>query len=171
MTEKEHDVNYADPEEEQKGNWEKKVNLSNQASLNKMNRSTYQLSKRLLVRRARNASSRWEWSSTGTERSNGRREVLVTSSSWDTRRPRKSDASWDKRRLSSQLLTSWVSYPQSNDTNCGIIVQESPLCELVPMKNNDKAYLWTCNDFSEEEPKLEKLAARAQTVESKQSYN
>lgn len=41
------------------------------------------------------------------------------------------------------------------------------MCELIAMKNNDKAYSWTCNDFSEEEAKLEKLAARAQTVESK----
>jgi hypothetical protein len=40
------------------------------------------------------------------------------------------------------------------------IVQDSPLCELIPMKNNDKAYIWSCNDCSEEEPKLEKLAAR-----------
>jgi hypothetical protein len=40
------------------------------------------------------------------------------------------------------------------------ILQESPLCELVPMKGNDKAYTWACNDFSEEEGKLEKLAAR-----------
>ena len=35
------------------------------------------------------------------------------------------------------------------------------------MKNNDKAYIWSCNDFSEEESKLEKLALRLQTVESK----
>ena len=34
------------------------------------------------------------------------------------------------------------------------------------MKNNDKAYTWSCNDCSEE-PKLEKLALRLQTVESK----
>lgn len=34
------------------------------------------------------------------------------------------------------------------------------------MKNNDKAYIWSCNDFTEEESKLEKLALRLQTVES-----
>lgn len=46
-------------------------------------------------------------------------------------------------------------------------MQESPLCDLVPMKNNDKAYIWSAHDFSEEEPKIEKLGLRLQTVESK----
>ena len=41
------------------------------------------------------------------------------------------------------------------------------MCELLPMKNNDKAYVWSCNDFSEEEAKLEKFACRLQNVESK----
>lgn len=45
-------------------------------------------------------------------------------------------------------------------------MQESPLCDLVAMKNTDKAYTWKCNDFSEE-AKLELLAARLQTAESK----
>ena len=40
------------------------------------------------------------------------------------------------------------------------ILQESPLCDLVLMKNNDKAYIWSANDFSEEGANLEKLAAR-----------
>ena len=46
------------------------------------------------------------------------------------------------------------------------IFQDSPLCDLVPMKNNDKAYIWSCNDFSEEEARLEKLAARFQNAEN-----
>jgi hypothetical protein len=50
------------------------------------------------------------------------------------------------------------------------LLQESPLCDLVPMKNNDKAYIWSCNDFSEEEPKLEKLAIRLQNVENTQLF-
>ena len=45
-------------------------------------------------------------------------------------------------------------------------LQESPLCDLVPMKNTDKAYLWSCNDCSEEEPRLEKLCARFQTTDN-----
>ena len=36
----------------------------------------------------------------------------------------------------------------------------------MPMKNNDKAYIWSCNDFSDEEAKLEKLAIRFQNVEN-----
>lgn len=42
MTEKEHDVNYADPEEESKGNWEKKVCITATKILNTLNRLTYQ---------------------------------------------------------------------------------------------------------------------------------
>ena len=45
-------------------------------------------------------------------------------------------------------------------------VSESPLCDLVPMKSNDKAYIWSANDFSEEEQKLEKLCIRLQNAES-----
>ena len=46
------------------------------------------------------------------------------------------------------------------------VVSDSPLCELTEMKNNDKAYIWSCSDFSDEEAKIEMLAARFQTVES-----
>lgn len=46
------------------------------------------------------------------------------------------------------------------------ILQESPLCDLVPMKGNDKAFTWACNDFSEGDAKLEKLAARFQNAEN-----
>ena len=46
------------------------------------------------------------------------------------------------------------------------ILQESPLCDLVPMKGNDKAFVWSCNDFSEEEARLEKLAVRLQNAEN-----
>eukprot|EP00347_Sterkiella_histriomuscorum_P019480 403341472 len=45
------------------------------------------------------------------------------------------------------------------------ILQESPLCELMPMKNSDKAFIWSCNDCSEE-VKLELLAIKLQTVEN-----
>ena len=40
------------------------------------------------------------------------------------------------------------------------IVQESPLCDLMPMSNNDKAFVWSAQDFSDEEQQLEKLALR-----------
>lgn len=50
------------------------------------------------------------------------------------------------------------------------LIQESPLCDLVPMKNNDKAYIWSCNDFSEDEAKLEKLAIRFQNVENTELF-
>ena len=41
------------------------------------------------------------------------------------------------------------------------------MCDLMPMKNNDKAFIWTANDFSDEEAKLEKLCIRLQNAESK----
>ena len=50
------------------------------------------------------------------------------------------------------------------------ILSEAPLCELVPMKGNDKAFGWSCMDFSEEEARLEKLAARFQTAENTASF-
>ena len=34
------------------------------------------------------------------------------------------------------------------------------------MKGNDKAFVWSCNDFSEEEARLEKLAVRLQNAEN-----
>jgi hypothetical protein len=52
---------------------------------------------------------------------------------------------------------------------CLIIVQENPLCELIPMKNNDKAYVWACNDFSEGEAAVETFALRLQNLESKEN--
>lgn len=46
-----------------------------------------------------------------------------------------------------------------------IEVQESPLCELKPMQGQDKAFVWSCNDCSDDEPAIEKLALRLQTAE------
>ena len=43
---------------------------------------------------------------------------------------------------------------------------EDPLCVLTLMANNTKAYVWTCADFSDGESKIEKQAARFQTVEA-----
>ena len=57
----------------------------------------------------KNAFSKWDANSTEREAKSSRNVELVTASSWETRRPRKSDSSWDKRRLSNQLLTSFVS--------------------------------------------------------------
>ena len=37
---------------------------------------------------------------------------------------------------------------------------------MVLMKNNDKAFVWSCNDCSEEAPSIEKLAVRLQTAEN-----
>ena len=45
------------------------------------------------------------------------------------------------------------------------LIQEKPSCELMPMSNSDKAFMWVCNDFSDGEAALDKLAARFQNAE------
>ena len=50
------------------------------------------------------------------------------------------------------------------------IVAEKPLCELLPMNNNDKAYLWSCYDCSDAEPAVEKLAIRLKDAELAQKF-
>ncbi len=61
------------------------------------------------------------------------------------------------------------------------IISEEPLCKLLPMNNNDKAFLWSCYDCSEEDAQLEKLAMRLkdadlankfkESFEAAQKYN
>ena len=52
---------------------------------------------------------------------------------------------------------------------CGnFVITEKPSCELAPMGNNEKQFMWACQDFSDPEHpdgNLEKLAIRFQTVE------
>ena len=45
------------------------------------------------------------------------------------------------------------------------LISEAPTCELKPMANSDKAYMWVCNDFSDGEAVLDKLAARFKNAE------
>eukprot|EP00997_Jenningsia_sp_PLL12_P007524 NODE_4174_length_689_cov_75.714062_g3543_i0.p2 GENE.NODE_4174_length_689_cov_75.714062_g3543_i0~~NODE_4174_length_689_cov_75.714062_g3543_i0.p2 ORF type:complete len:95 (-),score=23.84 NODE_4174_length_689_cov_75.714062_g3543_i0:74-358(-) len=40
------------------------------------------------------------------------------------------------------------------------------MCELQPMKGNDKSYFWSAYDCSDEEPAIEKIAIRLQTLEN-----
>mmetsp|Transcript_21173 Transcript_21173/g.32812 ORF Transcript_21173/g.32812 Transcript_21173/m.32812 type:complete len:192 (-) Transcript_21173:67-642(-) len=44
-------------------------------------------------------------------------------------------------------------------------LSEKPSCELKPMANSDKAFMWVCHDFSEGEGAVEKLAIRLQNVD------
>ena len=51
------------------------------------------------------------------------------------------------------------------------IITEKPSCELKPMANSDKAYMWVCHDFSDETAgKLEKLCARFQNVDAAKDF-
>ena len=49
-------------------------------------------------------------------------------------------------------------------------MQANPLCNLIPMKGNDKAFVWSCYDCSEEEPLTEKFAIRLQNVENAEKF-
>ncbi len=55
------------------------------------------------------------------------------------------------------------------------MLQDAPFCELLPMKNNDKAFVWSCHECSEDPPQLEMLAARFQTLDNanlfKEAFN
>ena len=46
------------------------------------------------------------------------------------------------------------------------VITPLPSCELKPMANSDKAYMWACQDFCDQaEGALEKLAARFQNAD------
>ena len=51
-----------------------------------------------------------------------------------------------------------------------LLVAESPLCELITMAGNEKAWCWSAQDFSDGEASVDKLAARFQTVEAAQQF-
>ena len=51
------------------------------------------------------------------------------------------------------------------------MLTEKPSCELKPMANSDKAFMWVCHDFSDStEGQLEKLCARFQNVEAANDF-
>ena len=45
------------------------------------------------------------------------------------------------------------------------VIEEDPLCNLLPHAGSDKAWLWMAHDFSEEQPVREKFALRFATPE------
>lgn len=111
MVEKQHDVDYADPEQADQNKVLSPTPLHPKPLSNPfaVYRLTCQRWRKWLERSSRSAFSRWDASSTVTEINNGRNVALAMPSSWEIRRPRRSDSSWDKRRLSSQLPTLSVS--------------------------------------------------------------
>ena len=44
------------------------------------------------------------------------------------------------------------------------------VCALTPMANSDKAWMWLCNDFSDGEANLDKLAARFQNADAAKEF-
>ena len=59
---------------------------------------------------------------------------------------------------------------QNTNLKLIFIVADKPLCELAPMANNDKAFVWSAMDLSDGEEALEKLAARFQTVDAANTF-
>ena len=47
---------------------------------------------------------------------------------------------------------------------------ENDLCKLTPMANSDKAWMWICNDFSDGEAVLDKLAAKFQNADQAKEF-
>ena len=47
---------------------------------------------------------------------------------------------------------------------------EEPQCVLKPMPNTDKAFIWFCQDFAENEAQMEKFAVRMRTVEDANEF-
>merc|ERR1739838_478072 len=51
------------------------------------------------------------------------------------------------------------------------IITEKPSCELKPMANSDKAWMWACKDFSDDnEGALEKMAIRFKNKEEADAF-
>ena len=48
--------------------------------------------------------------------------------------------------------------------NFNVDFENENLCKLTPMANSDKAWMWICNDFSDGEASLDKLAAKFQNA-------
>ena len=50
-------------------------------------------------------------------------------------------------------------------------MSEAPQCELKPMPNAEKAFVWFVQDFSEGEAALEKFAIRLRTPEDAEQFS
>ena len=51
------------------------------------------------------------------------------------------------------------------------VVSEAPQCELKPMPNAEKAFVWFVQDFSEGEASVEKFAIRLRTPEDAEQFS
>ena len=49
-------------------------------------------------------------------------------------------------------------------------VMDDPQCELKPMPNADKAFIWACMDFSDGEATAEKFAVRLRSVDDAAAF-
>ena len=50
------------------------------------------------------------------------------------------------------------------------LVEKDPLCSLLSHAGSDRAWLWMCQDYSDGQAKMEKLALRLNSPEEAQAF-
>ena len=128
--EQKHDVDYADPEEDQKT---KAAGLTDVKVVSGTEGEVCIYKQRVKLFRFRD--NQWK------ERGIGNAKLLRNN---------------DKKSVRFVMRQEKTHKPVGN-----FVITPLPSCELKPMANSDKAYMWVCSDFSDEaEGSLDKLAAR-----------
>lgn len=74
------------------------------------------------------------------------------------------------RDKSTQKVTLVMRQDSTKKVVANFLLEEDPLCSLVPHAGSDKAWLWIAHDFSEAEPAREKFALRFGTPEKSQEF-
>ena len=138
--EEKHDVDYADPEEDQKT---KAAGLEDVKVVSGTEGLVCIYKQRVKLFRFRD--NQWK------ERGIGNAKLLRNN---------------DKKSIRFVMRQEKTHKPVGN-----FVITELPSCELKPMANSDKAYMWVCSDFSDvAEGALDKLAARFQNAEQAELF-
>jgi hypothetical protein len=141
--EKKEVIDYADPEEEKKGNFEQKVDLPDQVKKvtgEEAEECIYKQRAKLYRLR----DEQWK------ERGVGNAKLM--------------------RHKETKKIRMIMRQEKTLKPIANFNVAEDPLCVLLPMNNNDKAYCWSCYDCSDEESAVEKLALRLKDADLSQKF-
>ena len=136
-------IDYADPEEEKKGNFEQKVELPDEVKKvtgEEAEECIYKQRAKLY----RFRDDQWK------ERGVGNCKLM--------------------RHKENKKIRLVMRQEKTLKPIANFNLAEEPLCVLLPMNNNDKAFLWSCYDCSDEEPAIEKLALRLKDADLAQAY-
>ena len=74
------------------------------------------------------------------------------------------------RDKNSQKVSFVMRQDNTKKVVANFLLEEDPLCTLVPHAGSDKAWLWMAHDFSEGEPTRHKFALRFGTPEKSQEF-